>query len=365
MKTPKVIAFYLPQYHPTEDNDKWWGKGFTEWTNVAKAKPLFKGHEQPKIPADLGFYDLRVPETREAQADMAKQYGIDGFCYYHYWFGNGKLELERPFEEVLQSGTPDFPFMLCWANESWSARLWNKDGSKVNRKMLVEQTYPEGDIKQHFSYLLPAFKDPRYIKIDGKPVFMIYNPFDLPDLKNYMEAWQEEARRNGLPGIFFIGQLQREISSEKIDYLLSNGFDAVNTWRLFDVWFKKRTSVQRMRRIFNRFVKDVPGIMNYPDIIGDFIQEEELKDRVLPTMVPNWDHTPRSGATGTVLVGATPAAFKKHAAEIMRCASNKTYPFVFLKSWNEWGEGNYMEPDSIYGHQFLQAFSAAKKSLEE
>lgn len=363
MKTPKVIAFYLPQYHPTPDNDRWWGKGFTEWTNVAKAKPLFKGHQQPKIPADLGFYDLRVPETREAQAEMAKKYGVDGFCYYHYWFGDGKMELQRPFEEVLRLGKPDFPFMLCWANETWSARFWNKDGSKENKRTLIEQTYPEGDIEKHFAYLLPAFTDDRYIKIDGKPVFMIYNPFDLPDLKNYVDIWKDAAKRNGLPGIYIIGQLQRDITTRKIDTLLENGFDAVNTCRLFDVWFKQRTPMKRIERIFNRMVRDIPGMMRYSELIPHFIQKDELKDNVLPTMVPNWDHTPRSGATGTVLVGCSPDAFRLHAEEIMRCAAEKTQPIAFLKSWNEWGEGNYMEPDLNYGHQYLKALQQAKKSI--
>lgn len=365
MKTTKVIAFYLPQYHPTPDNDSWWGKGFTEWTNVAKAKPLFKGHDQPKIPADLGFYDLRVPETRKAQAEMARKYGIDGFCYYHYWFGNGKKELELPFEQVLETGEPDFPFMLCWANETWSKRFWNKDGSKVNRKALVEQTYPQGDIEKHLAYLLPAFNDPRYIRIDGKPVFMIYVPFDLPDMKRYLDEWQAEARKHGLEGIYFIGQLQKDITSEKIDYLLANGFDAVNTCRLFDVWFKKRTGVQRAKRIFDRVARNVPGMMRYDRLVPEFIQEDEAKERVYPTMVPNWDHTPRSGAMGTVLVGTSPAAFREHAAEILECASRKPHPIAFLKSWNEWGEGNYMEPDMTNGTQYLEAFQKAKESIEK
>lgn len=365
MNTPQVIAFYLPQFHPTPDNDRWWGRGFTEWTNVAKAKPLFRGHLQPKIPADLGFYDLRVPETREAQAELARKYGVDGFCYYHYWFGNGKMELQRPFEEVLKSGRPDFPFMICWANETWSARLWNKDGSKENKKILAEQTYPEGDIEIHMEYLMPAFSDPRYIKIDGKPVMMIYNPYDLPDIKNYMDEWQNEAKRRGLKGIFFIGQLQRDITPDKIDFLLANGFDAVNTWRLFDVWFKQRSFKQRLKRIFNRIFRDIPGIMEYSKLIGGFIQEEEQDDRVIPTMAPNWDHTPRSGATGTVLVGSSPKAFRRHAEEIMKCASVKTHPIAFLKSWNEWGEGNYMEPDIHFGHQFLEALQEAKQSLKQ
>ena len=294
---------------------------------------------------------------------MAEKYGVDGFCYYHYWFGNGKRELELPFDEVLNSGQPDFPFMLCWANETWSQRLWNKDGSKINKKTLVEQTYPEGDMEMHFQYLLKAFNDKRYIRIEGKPAFMIYAPFDLPDMENYLGKWQEMARSNGLDGIYFIGQMLKNISSEKIDFLLSHGFDAVNTCRLFDVWFKKRTLMQRVRRIFNRTVRNVPGMMEYDRLVPEFIQAEELDDRVFPTMVPNWDHTPRSGATGTVLVGATPEAFGRHASEIMSCASKKTNPVAFLKSWNEWGEGNYMEPDLNYGTEYLEAFLQAKKSL--
>ena len=173
----KVIAFYLPQYHPTPHNNEWWGEGFTEWTNVAKAPKLFWGHYQPKVPADLGFYDLRIPEVREKQAELAKYAGVDGFCYYHYWFGNGRVELETPFNEVLKTGKPDFPFCLCWANETWSRKFWNKDGNVAQSTTLAEQTYPGmDDIISHFMNVLPAFKDPRYIKQDGMPVFMIYRP---------------------------------------------------------------------------------------------------------------------------------------------------------------------------------------------
>lgn len=162
----RVIAFYLPQFHPTPENDKWWGKGFTEWTNVGKAKPLFKGHYQPKVPADLGYYDLRVPETRREQAELARQYGIEGFCYWHYWFGNGRQLLQRPFQEVLASGEPDFPFCLAWANHSWEDKQFNKEGGN---KMLMEQLYPgDEDYIAHFNAVLPAFKDPRYIRVNGE-----------------------------------------------------------------------------------------------------------------------------------------------------------------------------------------------------
>ena len=166
----RVIAFYLPQFHPIPENDEWWMKGFTEWTNVGKARSLFPGHYQPKVPADLGYYDLRVPETRQAQADMAREYGIEGFCYWHYWFGNGKRLLERPFNEVLASGKPDFPFCLAWANESWKGFF---HGVKT-KQALITQLYPgEDDYIAHFETVLPAFKDPRYITVDDKPVFMI------------------------------------------------------------------------------------------------------------------------------------------------------------------------------------------------
>ena len=205
---PRVIAFYLPQYHPTPDNDKWWGKGFTEWTNVGKAKPLFRGHYQPKVPADLGYYDLRLPEVRAAQAELAKEAGIEGFCYYHYWFGDGKQELELPFNEVIRTGEPDFPFCLCWANESWHAKFWDKDGKASSKKLLIEQRYlgHEDNVK-HFYSLLPAFKDKRYMKVDGKLLFLIYRPLDFENVSGFIQDWQKLARENELEGFHFVGQL--------------------------------------------------------------------------------------------------------------------------------------------------------------
>lgn len=203
MNKARVIAFYLPQFHPIPENDRWWMKGFTEWTNVGKARPLFPGHYQPKVPADLGYYDLRVPETRKAQADMAKEYGIEGFCYWHYWFGNGKRLLERPFNEVLSSDEPDFPFCLAWANESWRGFY---HGIK-SKDTLINQLYPgEQDYIAHFHEVLPAFKDHRYITVDEKPLFMVYHPLDHPEMKEFIELWRTLAVQNGLKGVYFIGQ---------------------------------------------------------------------------------------------------------------------------------------------------------------
>jgi lipopolysaccharide biosynthesis protein len=204
----KVVAFYLPQFHPIPENDEWWGKGFTEWTNVGKAKPLFKGHYQPRVPADLGYYDLRMPEIREAQATMAKEAGIYGFCYWHYWFGDGKQLLERPFNEVLTSGKPDFPFCLGWANESWEEKSWNANDAKTNR-LLIEQKYPgKEDNDLHFFSLLNAFKDKRYIRVNGKPVFLIYKPEKYKDIHFFIEQWNHLARINGLEGSILLHILQ-------------------------------------------------------------------------------------------------------------------------------------------------------------
>src|ERR1035438_6297622 len=193
---PRAIAFYLPQYHPIPENDAWWGKGFTEWISVTKARPLFKGHYQPQLPADLGFYDLRVPEARRAQAGLAREYGIHGFCYYHYWF-HGKRLLERPFNDVLESGKPAFPFCLCWANENWTRR-W--DGKE--EQVLLKQVYSIEDDIQHIRALLPVFKDSRYIKVNGKPVFLVYRIGNLPAPAETLRRWREEAAKAGLPGLY-------------------------------------------------------------------------------------------------------------------------------------------------------------------
>ena len=206
MNKARIIALYLPQFHPIPENDRWWGPGFTEWTNVAKSKPLFRGHVQPRIPADLGFYDLRLAETREQQAILAREAGIEGFCYYHYWFGGGRQLLERPFNEVVASGKPDFPFCICWANHTWSNKTWNRKSAMQQDTVLMEQTYPgtEDDIA-HFKSLLPAFRDSRYMTVDGKLIFVIYDPLKFINIERFIETWRKLAEKNGLPGFHFVG----------------------------------------------------------------------------------------------------------------------------------------------------------------
>lgn len=361
MSKPKIIAFYLPQFHPTPDNDKWWGKGFTEWTNVAKAKPLFKGHYQPHIPADLGFYDLRLPETREAQAELAKEAGIDGFCYWNYWFGNGKEELELPLNEVLTSKKPDFPFMLCWANESWHKKLWNKDGGGSSKELLIEQTYPgEEDIINHFYSRLKAFKDKRYIKYNNKPLFMIYEWLDYPDVSNFISVWNKLAKKEGFDGIYFIAHVKWNITEANKLRAETLGFDAINIVRIWTAVNEITSFRERAFRFLKKRIFKIPGKVEYKNIYPHLFSNFDLQDNVFPTLAPNWDHSPRSGAAGILYHNSTPKLFKKHCIDVLSKVKSKNDPnFVFIRAWNEWGEGNHMEPDLKYGKGYIKSLREA------
>lgn len=350
---PRVIAFYLPQFHPIPENDKWWGKGFTEWTNVGKAKPLFRGHYQPRVPADLGYYDLRVPETREAQANMAREAGVEGFCYWHYWFGNGKRLLERPFNEVLVSGKPDFPFCLAWANESWKGL----DHGLKNRKTLIEQLYPgKADYEKHFYEVLPAFQDKRYITVDGKPLFMIYKPLATVEIKLFIELWRELAIKNGLKGIYFVGHCNE--AACPFQQVLEVGVDAVNVARLNNYFENYRPFVYKVRDYVKHRWLNKPRAYSYKKISQYFLEPQvESIENVFPTIISGWDHTPRSGKDGLVLTHTTPELFGKHVRQACEIVSKKAteHKIILLKSWNEWAEGNFVEPDMKYGTKFLEA----------
>lgn len=352
---PLILAYYLPQYHPIKENDKWWGKGFTEWTNVGKAVPLFKGHYQPKVPADLGYYDLRLPIVREQQAELAREAGISGFCYWHYWFGNRRQLLNEIIDDVIKSGKPNFPFCFGWANESWKAKQWNKDGK--GDQLLIEQTYNgEQDYRQHFEYALKAFKDTRYIKIDNKPLFLIYKPFLLPD--DFVTYWQKWAREEGFNGIYFVARL---IDNETEDAILKKGINVFTRER----W----AAAYQFNTVFNKIkirllskIKHVRVFLYYKDCIPCFIDKEiDCKENFCPCLIPNWDHSPRSKTGALVLHDAKPKYFYQHAKDVLTIVKNKKNKIVFLKSWNEWGEGNYMEPDLKYGQGYIQALAKAIK----
>ena len=372
----RVIAYYLPQFHPIPENDAVWGKGFTEWTNVAQARPLFRGHYQPRIPADLGFYDLRMPEVREAQAELARQAGVEGFCYWHYWFGGGRMLLERPFAEVLKSGKPDFPFCLAWANHDWTTGTWQKGGGS---RMIAKQEYlGDDDYRAHFDYVLPAFRDDRYITVDGRPLFAIFDPYKFPDVTRFIHLWRLLAEKNGLPGVYFVamcnstttiqrnldGSLKRVLpnlksSADVYQAFLDLGFDAVNSngmpraemiyqgkyWRLI---------YQTLRRLF----PFLPASrMNYPRVMSFFYAPEDSWENVHPNIMPGWDRSPRTGTASGIYVNATPENFRRHILQALDVVKEKNFEhrILFLRSWNEWAEGNYVEPDQRYGHGFLDA----------
>lgn len=363
---PRLIAFYLPQYHPIPENDEWWGKGFTEWTNVVKAKPLFKGHYQPHLPADLGFYDLRVPEVREQQAQLAREAGIEGFCYWHYWFA-GKRLLERPFNEVLASGKPDFPFCLAWANESWSG-IWHGAPGKI----LMEQTYPGAkDYQEHFLALLPAFQDRRYIQVDGQPLFVLYRPSAIPDLATFTSLWKKLAKEHGLKGIYFVGSeytIEKNARPDLDGWIMDSpcirGFRRSKKPK--DIIIKainKLTRVNWQPKISRLFYQ--PFIYITDDFSASNIIELIPGENEFPTIVPSWDNTPRSGYKGSVWIDSTPEFLKfqlRHFSE--KLSERKVdHQIIFIKSWNEWAEGNYLEPDQKYGRSYLNAIRDQLESM--
>lgn len=356
----EVIAYYLPQYYPFKENNEWWGEGFTEWTNVGRAKQLFRGHQQPKIPADLGYYDLRIPEVRAMQTKLAVEAGVTGFCYWHYWFGNGKRLLDMPFREVLNSGKPDFPFSLGWANESWKAKVWNPNDSSKD-KLLMEQLYPGvDDIKAHFYSILPAFKDKRYIRIENKPIFVIYKPLLLPNADEFIDIWNKLARENNLSdGFFFIGHT---INIKEKAKILSFGFNAVNIVRNGEYRFNKDVIKKIPYELFKFKVLGRPLKIDYSFISKYFIQNTDKDENLIPTIIPNWDHTPRSGRKGVVFHNSTPKLFEKHVKKALDIIKHKRRKVVFLKSWNEWGEGNYMEPDLKNGKKYIKVLAEALKN---
>lgn len=370
----RVIAFYLPQFHPIPENDKWWGKGFTEWTNVAKAKPLFRGHYQPRIPADLGFYDLRLPEVREQQAQMAREAGIEGFCYWHYWFSHDKKLLERPFQEVLQSGKPDFPFCLGWANHNWTNKSWEAGTRQQKEMTLMKMVYSKDEYVKHFYDVLPAFKDKRYLTVDGKPLFLVWKPSDIPNTHEFIDLWQSLARENGLMGIHFVG-LQQNIIDSPIKFIdiirkdipnqaaqlykkvLENGFDAVHGRGYIRAEYLSRPIHEILFRglLYRLFKYPIISKCDQKKINQHLYCPEDEWENVYPLLFPQWDRTPRSGKKARIYVNSTPEEFGNQIDQVLKLIEHKQdeHKIIFLTSWNEWAEGNYVEPDLKYGHGYL------------
>jgi lipopolysaccharide biosynthesis protein len=355
---PKLIAFNLPQYHPIPENDEWWGKGFTEWTNVVKARPLFKGHYQPQLPADLGFYDLRLAETREAQAKLAREYGIHGFCYYHYWF-NGHRLLERPVDEIVASGKPNFPFCLCWANENWT-RVWDGGESQI----LMQQAYSDEDDLNHIRALLPILTDRRYIKVDGKPVFLVYRATRLPDPRRTIRTWRQEADKAGLPGLYLL-RVESFLDEEGDPRQL--GFDAAlefqPRWGILHgmrnhgwKWWRRAT----LGKLQSVYVLN--AVRLYDHLVERAIAMEHPSYPWIRCVCPGWDNTARRPERGaTVLHASTPDSYQRWLSYVIQqtagqsSATTQIPHFVFINAWNEWAEGNHLEPCQRWGRSFLEA----------
>lgn len=359
-KKIRAIAFYLPQFYPTPENDEWWAPGFTEWTNVARARPLFKGHYQPRIPGELSFYDLRLPSVRERQAELAREAGLEGFCYWHYWFGNGKRLLSEVFKEVVETGKPDFPFCLCWANHSWYQKTW--DPTKP-AKLLMEQTYPGvEDYKAHFYEMLPAFKDDRYIKVDGKLLFGVFDAYRLPNQQEFFDTWNELAKENGLNGFCFFAFVQ---GTRDLAKLTENKFDIIVFDAYFDSVFNfaKIDGVAKFFRKVKKKIFRLPIIINYSDYVNDSISFFEKNPSIVPCIDPDFDHTARSGNKTALLHNSSPkkwGAFVKSVISLINKDQTRDN-LLFIKAWNEWGEGNYLEPDMKYGKAYIEETANAMK----
>ena len=341
----RPIAIHLPQFHPIPENDLWWGKGFTEWTNVAKAKPLFKGHYQPHLPSDMGFYDLRLPEARQAQADLAKEYGIYGFCYYHYWF-SGKRLLGRPVDDIVKSGKPDFPFMLFWANESWSRRWWGEE-----KEVLIKQTYSEEDDINHINWLCDnAFRDERYIKINGRPAFVIYRPTYLPDYKRTIELFKEIAVKNGLPEPYMISN---SVELEGFDHIMN-----------FEPQFTMLPHAMNDEKALGKLKRNLQlGVLSNELKVYDYKEVKEIfrlrksDYKFLPCVFVGYDNTARRSKRGVIIHNQNKEDFKDSLSSAKAIVENypKDEKIVFINAWNEWAEGNHLEPCQKYGHSFLEA----------
>jgi glycosyltransferase involved in cell wall biosynthesis len=337
----RLIAFYLPQFHPIPENDGWWGEGFTEWTHVAKAQPLFPGHYQPHVPADLGFYDLRLPETRQAQAELARAAGIHGFCYYHYWF-HGKQLLERPFDEVLASGEPDFPFCLCWANEPWSRRWHGRE-----EDVLQPQRYSHEDDLAHIRWLLPALADSRAIRIGDRPVFAIYQAQDLAEPARTVETWRREADRQGLGELYLL----------TVETGWDEGWDATRLGFDAKVLFRPQFTILRNTPWLPVAGPEPLEVHDYAQAWPALAAPERLAYPHYETVCAGWDNTPRVGERGVVLHDSTPAAYGEWLGEVLERTVRRPSGerVVFVNAWNEWGEGCHLEPDERYGGGYLDA----------
>jgi len=351
---PKIIAYYLPQMHPTPENDAWWGKGVTEWNNVARAVPQYVGHYQPRLPGELGFYDLRLKENIIRQTELAKMYGIYAFCWYYYWF-DGKRLLERPLDMYLNNPDIDFPFCLCWANESWTKGFFGS-----SKEVIMKQNHTVESYKQFIVDITKYFRDKRYMEINGKKLLIVYKPQDVPDCKKILEYWREYCKIEGLGDLYIIGCW----TSDQREDFISKGFDAIAEFQpgaILNYCKKINATIPFVNEDFSG------AIYSYKDVIENKIYQKNFsKEKMYHAAMPMWDNTPRRNNKGSIIFdGATPALFQQWIEDIVENNNERTDlddNLVFINAWNEWGEGAYLEPDKRYGYAYLQAIEEALKN---
>ena len=348
----KLVAFFLPQFHPIQENDRFWGKGFTEWTNVAEARPSFEGHYQPQVPADLGFYDLRLTEVLESQASLARSYGIYGFCFYYYWF-NGRRLLDLPLEQMLRTGRPNIPFCICWANENWT-RSW--DGSE--NEILIRQDYSGDACTRFIREIIPMLRRPEYIKVDGAPVLLVYRVNLLPNAAVIARMWREICRDEGIPDIHLCS-----VQSFGVDDPRPYGFDAA-------VEFPPHTGRALLdHRSFPGIHADFEGYLeDYPTVVRNQLSAPAAEYIRYRGVMPAWDNTPRRGRRAHILVNSSPEQYESWLCELVKEAMARRdtqQPLVFINAWNEWAEGAYLEPDKKHGSARLRAtLNALRRGIE-
>lgn len=348
---PRLIAFYLTQFHPIPENDEWWGKGFTEWTNVTKALPLFEGHYQPHLPTDLGFYDLRVRATRHEQMRLAKEYGIDGFCYHYYWFSGTRL-LNQPLDDMLADISSDMPFCLCWANENWTRR-WDA----AEHEILIAQRYLPDDDLNFIKSLIPFFSDPRYIRCGGAPFLIVYRPQHLPDAQKTTAVWREYCRSVGIGEIHLCAAL----THGNMDYSRF-GFDSGVEFPPHNLQCANLASHVTFRQAFSGYVVD------YEEVARSYLERRYPNANVFRGVFPAWDNTPRTGSRGVIVLGSSPENYEYWLSQAIT-KTREDFPngdrMVFINAWNEWAEGCHLEPDRKYQRCFLDATLRAKDNPEK
>lgn len=361
-KTPKILAVYLPQFHETTDNNKWWGKGFTDWETVQTAEPYFDGHNEPRIPINKNYYDLSKKQTMMEQAKLAKQYGIGGFCFYHYYFKDGKKELELPAENLLKWQDIDMPFCFNWASESW-VRSWSRICGNVwaekyetksadsEKAILAEQDYGTySDWEKHFDYLLPFFKDERYIKKNGKPVFIFYSPEEIEPLGAMVECWKNLARENGFPGLYLIGA-HMNTASDILDAALI---------------YEPRNSVKILNNKNQAIIRNGVRCFDYEEVWESIVSATPILGyKTYLCGISGYDDTPRRGRSGECFINDGPAIFRKYLTKLIQKSMSYENEFVFINAWNEWGEGMYLEPDMTNKYAWLEAVKGALKDVQK